>query len=215
MALTHRSQLHALPSSLFDGNNFNTSPPVAACAVSHVLAWRAQRQGRGLLVLEDDVNMVLDARDRIEELRQRAREVGAKLLMMAPGETFEEDTVTCAVDEDDCSGGDDGGVRVLREKMTLYGQVLEPLALRLCLRRNFCGRQSSASRAARWRAAFCCAPHAQQRRDCAAGLPPGRGRGPAAAGAAARRHHVRGRLVAGADVARRPHRCSGAVAAAM
>jgi hypothetical protein len=92
------------------------------------MAWRMQRQGRGLLVLEDDINMVLNVRDRIERLRQSARDVGAKLLMMAPGETFEENTVTCGVDERDCSIDDDGGVRVLREKMTLYTQVQRPSA---------------------------------------------------------------------------------------
>ena len=115
--------MHDLPPSLFDGNNFNTSPPVVACAVSHALAWRSQRQGRGLLVLEDDVNMVLNVRDRIDKVRRSAREVGAELVMMAPGETFEEDTVTCSADGDDCSDGDDEGVRVLRQKMTLYTQV--------------------------------------------------------------------------------------------
>ncbi len=115
--------MHDLPPSLFDGNNFNTSPPVVACAVSHALAWRSQRQGRGLLVLEDDVNMVLNVRDRIDKVRRSAREVGAELVMMAPGETFEEDTVTCSADGDDCSDGDDEGVRLLRQKMTLYAQV--------------------------------------------------------------------------------------------
>jgi GR25 family glycosyltransferase involved in LPS biosynthesis len=117
-------QKHALPTSLFHGNNFNTSPPIAACVVSHALAWRLQRRGRGLLVLEDDVNMVMDVRDRIELLRQKAREIGAKLLMLAPGETFEEDTVTCSADDDDCSRHDDDDVRVLREKITLYCQVI-------------------------------------------------------------------------------------------
>jgi GR25 family glycosyltransferase involved in LPS biosynthesis len=116
--------MHALPPSLFDGNNFNTSPPIAACAVSHVLAWRRQKQGRGLLVMEDDVNMVFNVLERMQQLRESAREIGAKLLMMAPGETFEEDTLTCTSDDDDCSSNDDDGVRVLREKMTLYGQVL-------------------------------------------------------------------------------------------
>jgi GR25 family glycosyltransferase involved in LPS biosynthesis len=115
---------HDLPLSLFDGNNFNTSPPVAACAISHALAWRMQKQGRALLVMEDDVNIVLNARERIERLRQNAREVGAKLLMMAPGETFEEDTVTCAADDDNCLEDNEYSLRVLREKMTLFGQVL-------------------------------------------------------------------------------------------
>ena len=122
-------QMHELPPSLFDGNNFNTSPPIAACVVSHVLAWRMQRQGRGLLVIEDDVNFVLNALERIERVREGARDIGAKLLMMAPGETFEEDTVTCTYDEDDCSHDDDDGVRVLREKMTLYCQVQRPSPL--------------------------------------------------------------------------------------
>ena len=112
---------------LFDGNNFNTSPPIAACVVSHALAWRLQQRGRGLLVIEDDVNMVMNVRERIELLRQKAREIGAKLLMLAPGETFEEDTVTCTADDDDCSSVDHDGVRVLREKMTLYSQVAAAL----------------------------------------------------------------------------------------
>ncbi len=79
-------------------------------------------------MIEDDVNMVMNVRERIELLRQKAREIGAKLLMLAPGETFEEDTVTCTADDDDCSSGDEDGVRVLREKMTLYSQVAAALA---------------------------------------------------------------------------------------
>jgi hypothetical protein len=138
--------MHSLPPSLFDGNNFNTSPPIAACAVSHALAWRMQRQQRALLVMEDDVNMVLDVRDRVDLLRERALQVGAKLLMLAPGETFEEDTVTSAIDDD--GSNDDDGVRVLREKMTLYaqvqrraGQLLVPSLTCVLLRRATCWRR--------------------------------------------------------------------------
>ncbi len=40
-----------------------------------------------------DLQQVLNARDRIEHLRARAQEGGVQLLMLAPGETFEEDTV--------------------------------------------------------------------------------------------------------------------------
>ncbi len=178
--MTDLLQMHALPPSLFDGNNFNTSPPIAACAVSHALAWRTQRQGRGLLVIEDDVNLVLNALERIEHLRLKAREIGTMLLMMAPGETFEEDTVTCTSDDLDCSADDDDGVRVLREKMTLYTQVQVHVILQPLL---------------------CCCVKCSTNSLLFTGLLLGRGCRAAAATATAGWCDVRHRLVAGADVA--------------